>query len=105
MEVTTLFLMLASMMIRACKGTLKDLIAKLSNCWMHILELLSFCLLNEWKEKWLGKMLITLWLGENSEWRGKKEGNNLLNLLSMSTNGPLTKLYCHLMRNPSEDGC
>ena len=65
---------------------------------MHVLKLSFFYLLNKWKEKQLGKMSITLQLGA-------KEGNTLLNLLSMLTNGPLTKLRWHLMRSLSEDKC
>ena len=65
---------------------------------MHVLKLSFFYLLNKWKEKQLGKMSITLQLGA-------KEGNTLLNLLSMLTNGPLTKLHWHLMRSLSEDKC
>ena len=99
MEVVILFLMLASVMTRACKKILEDLIAKLSSCWMHVMKLLSFCLLNKWKEKQLGKMSITL----HSGWRGTKKGNTSLNLLSMSTNRSLTKLHWYLVRNPSKD--
>ena len=65
---------------------------------MHILKLSSFYLLNEWKEKQLGKMSITLQLEA-------KERNTSLNLLSMLTNGPLTKLHWHLVRSLSEDKC
>jgi len=52
----------------------------------------------EWKEKQLGKMSITLQ-------PGAKKGNTSLNLLSMLTNGPLTKLHWHLVRSPSKDKC
>ena len=50
-------------------------------------------------------MSITLWLGENLGWKRTKKGNTSLNLLSMSTNGPLTKLYWHLVRSLSENKC
>ena len=89
MEVAILFLMLVSVMTRACEGILKDLITKLSSCWIWALQLLSLCLLDKWKEKQLEKMSMTLCLGENSGWRGTKEGNTSLKWLSISTNGSL----------------
>ena len=66
-DVAILFLTLASIITRACEGTLEDLITTLSSCWMHIFKLLSLCLLNRLKEKKSKKVSITLLLCKNSE--------------------------------------
>jgi len=67
------------------EGEFDDSITMLSSCWMQIFLLLSWCLLNKLNENQSEKLSITLWLGENSEWRVIKEGKIPLNLLSIST--------------------
>ena len=54
-----------------------------------VLKLLLLCLFKEWKEKQLGKMLIRQDPRANSLLNRSNEGKFLLNLLSMSTIGPL----------------
>ena len=84
---------------------LKDLIAKLSSCWIRAMRLSLLCLLNKWKEKWLEKISIILYPEENSELRESKKGNTLLKWLSISTTGPLISLYWYLIREPRDNEC
>ena len=84
---------------------LKDLIAKLSSCWIQALRLSYLCLLNKWKEKQLEKMSIILCPGGNSELSGSKEENTLLKQLSISTTGPLISSHWHLVREPRDSEC
>ena len=98
-----LFLMLTSIIISTFKDMLKDSSTKLSSCWIHSLKLLFLFFLNKWKEKQLGKMLITLLPEENSEWRGLNKENTLLNLLSILTNGLLISSCWHLVSEASEN--
>ena len=87
------------------EGEFDDLITMLSSCWMRIFLLSSWCLLNKLNENRSEKLLITLWLGENSEWRGIKEGKILLNLLSMFTKWSLIREHWWLVSESSEDEC
>ena len=73
MDVATLFLMLVSVITRAWVEASNDLIAKLSSFWICSLRLFLH-LLKEWKEKQSEKVSITLLPGDNSKWRGLKEG-------------------------------
>ena len=50
-----------------------------------VCDLLSFSLLNKLKEMWSEKLSITLRPGENSEFKGLKEGKHSLILLAEST--------------------
>jgi len=54
------------------------------------------------EKKRLEKELIILYLGVDSSLRGLKEGKTSLNLLSMSTIGPLINLHWHFVRNLSD---
>jgi len=78
MEVVTLFLMPVSVIISVLDRVLEDSKTKLLSCWIHDLRFWSLWLLNEWKEKWLAKISIILWPGENSGFRGSKEENTSL---------------------------
>jgi len=60
MNKVTLFLTLASIIMRALKDKEEDSIAKVSSCWRQDLKEESLHLLKEWKEKWLEKVSITL---------------------------------------------
>ena len=60
--------------------------------WLLIL-LLQF-LFKEWNEKHLGKILISLFSGENSQLKGENKGKISLELLSMSMIRPLIFEFC-----------
>ena len=83
--VVTLLLILVSVTMRAFKGVLDNLIARLSSCWIHDLKCWSLHLLNKWKEKQLEKMFMILLPKENLGLSGSNEGKTLLKQLSMST--------------------
>jgi len=68
----------------------------LSSSYSH--NLLLFPFLQILKEIHSGKFSITLWLGENSESRGVKDGKHLLDQLAISTRWPLTREHCQLER-------
>ena len=101
-DITMLFLTLASIIISVHKEILKDSKARLSSCWIWALKLASLHLLNKWKEKQLEKVSITLWPGENSGWRESNKKCTSLNLLSILTNGPLISSHWHFVSVPSE---
>ena len=83
MNITTLFLIHAFEMMRVCKWFNKVVIA-MSLSWLaQSTRLLSLHLINGWNEKQLGKMSIRQKPGENSTFKGSKEGHTSLNLLSL----------------------
>ena len=105
MEVVILFLMLASVITSTLNGVLKDSKAKLSSYWIHDLRFWLLCLLNKWKEKQLSKISIILWLGENSGFKGLKEGKTLLYQLSISTMWSLICSHYRLVKELSNKAC
>ena len=96
-----LFLMLASMMMRAWEVLFKDTIVILSSWQIQTLRLLLLHLLNRLNKKQLGKMSIILQPGANLELRGLKEGRTSLNQLSISTTGPLVNSLWYFERELS----
>ena len=93
-DVATWFLMLASDTTTTDWGSDDAWMVVLSRYrkWLLILWLLF--LFERWNEKWFGNTSISLFPGENSWLKGEKEGKTLLNLLSMSTKGPLVLALC-----------
>ena len=82
-DVTILFLMLTSdAMMVTDKNEEDSKTISLSN-WVH--DLSSFFLLNKLKEMWSEKLSITLRPGENSKFKGLKNGKHSLILLAKST--------------------
>ena len=75
---------------------------ELADAWSVSLLSLQICailpsslfLFIEWKEKWLGKILISLSLGRNSKPKELNKEKTLLSLLLVSTIGPLTFNCC-----------
>ena len=65
------------------------MIVILLSCLAWSLRLLSLHFIWGWNEKWLGKALIRRELGENSIFKGSKEENTSLNLLSILIIKPL----------------
>ena len=95
-DVTILFLMLTSdAMMVTDKNEEDSKTISLSN-WVH--DLSSFFLLNKLKEMWSEKLSITLRPGENSKFKGLKNGKHSLILLAKSAKWPLTRDYCLLVR-------
>ena len=92
-DVATLFFMLVLITMRVQDGSLDNTIAKLSSIYVWDMRLLLLHLLKEWKEKWLEKLSIIQEPEENSGLNRLKEGNTLLNLLSISIMGPLIFSY------------
>ena len=60
--------------------------------WVSKLSLLF--LFEKWKEKWLGKIFISLFPRKNSQLNREKKGTILLNLLFMSIIRPLIFNHC-----------
>jgi len=61
-------------------------------------DLSLFSLLNKLKEIQSEKLSITLRPGENSKFKGLKNGKHSLTLLAESTKWPLTRYHCLLVR-------
>ena len=92
-NIAMLFLTLVSVMTKAWEWLFEDSIANLLSLWTWDLRLSLLHLLNEWKEKWLEKVSIILYSGENSELRGSNKEKTSLKWLSMSIIGPLISWY------------
>ena len=98
MEVATWFLILVLATTRAYKESDEDLSVILSRWQIWVLIFSLLCLFEEKKEKQLGKMSIRWDPGTNSLLKELKEENFLLNLLSMSTIGPLINKHWFKVR-------
>ena len=73
MDVTILFLMLASIVTMAIDCERDNTITIELSCWRQSLSF--FPLLKRLKENWSEKESIILKPRESSRWRGEKEGN------------------------------
>ena len=96
MDEVTLFLTLASVIMRALEDEEEDSIAKASSCWRQDLKERSLLLLKEWKEKRLEKVSVTLLPGWSSGLSGSNVGKTSLNLLSISTTWLFKRPRCLL---------
>ena len=81
--------MLTSNTITADSKTADIQSVSLSSLWMCTFLLSLLFLFMEWKEKQLGNISISLSPEENSVLKRLKKGKTLLNLLFVSTTGPL----------------
>ena len=93
MKVVTWFFMLASnitIAVLESKNTWNVISSSLQICTFILFLFLLFV---EWKEKWLGKIFISLFLGENLLLNGLKEENTLFNLLFAFTMGLLSSSH------------
>ena len=84
----TQFLMLAFNTTITAYSSDDAWIVTFSSLHKWFLTLFLLFLFKEWKEKWFGKISISLFPGENSWLKGEKERRISLNLLSISTIGP-----------------
>ena len=95
-DIAILFLILASDAMMVTDKDEKDSKTILLSNWVH--DLSSFFLLNKLREMQSEKLSITLRPGENSEFKGLKDGKHSLILLAKSAKWPLTRDYCLLVR-------
>ena len=99
-DVAILFLMLASVTMRAVWGKEETWRTILSSSWVQILSFVFSFLLTKLKEKRSEKLSIIRWLGENSILRGEKDGKIPWDLLYESMRWPLVRLLWQLVNKP-----
>ena len=93
-KVATWFLILASNMTTIDFGSANAWSIISSSLWICIFILSTLFLFVKWKEKWLGKISVSLFSKENSLLNGLNAENISLVLLSISTTGPLIFKHC-----------
>ena len=93
-DIATLSLILESDIIMTTCGFNDDWREIFSRLHKWLLTLFLLFLSKEWKENWFGNKSISLFPGKNSWLKEEKEGMISLNLLSISTIGPLIFWYC-----------